>query len=485
MSTLYPDLSLTNFPSSVDQFMTFLNIVASDGPLIAQYQQAMKAGNTTLANQILTQIPQGTQKIITATDLNTLSQAMLAVERFYLTDIEPYVQNLQQSWLTTINQFSYKGVWQSGTSYVTNNLVSYTTSGLNLVYIALSDVPVGTAPTNQTYWRLLTIQGQEGQSGEGLSYRQEWNNSSIYSVNDSVTYDGALWMALQPSQNREPSSNPQYWKMVMSLETTAYPIQDTEPTNLQVDGLWFNTSNNPTKYYYLASLTNPATDDNIQLGYQAYDSQGNPLVGTYSGPPALSNPSTYEGLTPTVNGSDLRLSYTFNSAATVQNGSVINFDSPLSNFGNATAAQVQAGATFTSSNGIKLTGIGQFLNKFSSGNSANLSNVVYYEITNASNVLSSNKEITITSLDSLSSYSNILIIMPLVSTKYPLPEAPFASGALVGFLNDTFQWKNTSLTVINTTFYLNEQNILIMSNTAIFDQAITNWGVVPVIAIGF
>ena len=58
MSALYPDLSLTNFPSSLDQFMTFLNIVASDGPLIAQYQAAMEAGNQTQANQILAQMPQ-------------------------------------------------------------------------------------------------------------------------------------------------------------------------------------------------------------------------------------------------------------------------------------------------------------------------------------------------------------------------------------------------------------------------------------------
>ncbi len=381
MSALYPDLSLTNFPSSVDQFMTFLNIVASDGPLIAQYQQAMEAGNTTLANQILTQIPQGTQKIITATDLNTLSQAMLSVERFYLTDIKPYVQNLQQNWLSVINQFSYKGVWQSGSSYVTNNLVSYTVSGLNLVYIALSDVPVGTAPTNQTYWRLLTIQGQTGASGTGLSYRQEWSNSVAYSTNDAVTYDGSLWMALQPSQNREPSSNPQYWKMVINLETTTYPIQDTEPTNLQVEGLWFNTSNNPTKYYYLASLTSPATDANIQTGYQAYDSQGNLLSGTYSGPPALPNPSTYEGISPTVNGSDLRLSYTFDSSATVQNGTVVNFDSPLSNFGNATAADVVSGKTFTSSSGIKINGVANLIEvesgvcTYTSSNSNQLSNL--------------------------------------------------------------------------------------------------------------
>ena len=251
MSALYPDLPLTTFPSGgIDTFTTWINIVASDGPLIAQYQAAMEAGNQTQANQILAQIPQGTQKIITAIDLNKLTQAIQAVERFYKTDIKPYVQSQQENWLNIINQFSYKGVWQSGSSYVTNNLVSYTVSGLNLVYIAISSPPVGTSPANTQYWRLLTIQGQQGDSGEGLSYREEWANSNSYTINDAVTYNGAIWMAIQPNRNIEPSPNSQYWKLVMNLETTAYPIQDTVPTNLQAGGLWFNTSNNPTQYIY-------------------------------------------------------------------------------------------------------------------------------------------------------------------------------------------------------------------------------------------
>ena len=256
MSTLYPDLTLTNFPNNLDQFTTWLNIVASDGTLIAQYQAALQAGNQSQANQILAQIPQASQKIIGAMDLNTLSQAMLAIERFYLTDIEPYITQQQQTWLETIQQFSYEGIWQSGTSYVVNNLVSYTVSGLNLIYIATSSPPVGTQPTNTQYWRVLTIQGQAGASGEGLSYRQEWNSSTQYSTNDAVTYDGAIWMALQASQNRLPDSSPEYWQLVMNLETATYPIQATVPTNLQVDGLWFNTSNNPTQYIYSGDVDN-------------------------------------------------------------------------------------------------------------------------------------------------------------------------------------------------------------------------------------
>lgn len=279
MSALFPDL-ISSFPDAVDSFPTWFNIVATDGPLIQQYQSALQAGNTTLANQILAQIPQGTQKIIKASDLNLITSAMLAVERFYKDNIADYVSDKQESWLNIINQFSYQGTWSNGTSYVTNNIVSYTTSGLTLLFIATSNPPVGTVPTNTQYWRVLTIQGQQGPSGVGLSYRQEWNASAQYAVNDSVTYDGALWMALQPNQNTQPGTNSSYWEIVIIFEATTYPIQDTEPIVANAGSLWFNTQNNPTLYYYLEPLTNPAVSSDIASGKQAYDENGNLIIGT-------------------------------------------------------------------------------------------------------------------------------------------------------------------------------------------------------------
>lgn len=261
MSTLFPDL-ISSFPDSVDSFPTWFNIVATDGPLIQQYQSALQAGNTTLANQILAQIPQGTQKIIKASDLNLITSAMLAVERFYKDNIADYVSDKQAEWLSIINQFSYKGVWSSGTSYEVNNFVTYTTSGLTLVYLATATPPVGTVPTNTQYWRLLTIQGQQGISGEGLSYRQAWSNSASYQVNDAVTYDGAIWMALQVNQNTQPGTNISVWQEVISFDVATYPIQAAEPQGLAQGDLWFNTQGNPTNYYpqsYVDNLNNTIT----------------------------------------------------------------------------------------------------------------------------------------------------------------------------------------------------------------------------------
>ena len=282
MSVLYSDLSLTAFPGDIDSFTTWLDIIASDGALVLQYQQAMQTGNTVLANQILAQIPSASQKIIKATDLNKMTQAILAVERFYKTDVEPYIQEQQANWIEIIQRISYKDEGASGTTYEVNNFVSYTVSGATLIYLATSNPPVGTPPTNTNYWRLLSIQGQQGPSGEGVSYRQEWNSSTQYYTDDTVTYGGALWIATQNSQGQTPQSGSQYWELVMSLGLTTYPIQDSEPTGQEVGGLWFNTQVNPTNYYQLAALENPATAAQISAGYEAYNDDGEVITGTQS-----------------------------------------------------------------------------------------------------------------------------------------------------------------------------------------------------------
>lgn len=281
MSTLYEDLPLTNFPSDgVDTFPTYLNVTATDGPLIQQYMEAINAGNQVLANQILAQIPAAEQKVIKATDLNKVMQATLAVERFYKDDIYDYIAQEQQNWENIINQFTYKGIYSSGNTYQKYNMVGYTTNGSTLVYIAIQDVPTGNAPLNETFWRIMTIQGQEGEPGVGLSYRLEWNPATQYEPNQAVTYDGVLWMALQTNINVQPGTDDNIWEKVLDFTVATYPIQPTQPTNLPVGGLWFNTEGNPTQYYYLTPLQSPATAGEIGTGYQAYDSEGNVIMGT-------------------------------------------------------------------------------------------------------------------------------------------------------------------------------------------------------------
>ena len=73
----------TSFPSHTQLFPTMQDATSYDGALIKQYQAAMEAGNLTLARQILTQIPSGQNKVITADYLNTINDTVAAVEAYF------------------------------------------------------------------------------------------------------------------------------------------------------------------------------------------------------------------------------------------------------------------------------------------------------------------------------------------------------------------------------------------------------------------
>ena len=91
MSTLFPN-AIQNFPQMID-------LIASDGTLVQQYQIAMQAGNLTLAKQILDQIPNSQSKIITADYLNTINDTLVAVEKYFQVRYSPayVVSNTQPS----------------------------------------------------------------------------------------------------------------------------------------------------------------------------------------------------------------------------------------------------------------------------------------------------------------------------------------------------------------------------------------------------
>ena len=89
----------TSYPNSVQTFPQMIDLAASDGSLVQQYQTAMQAGNLTLAKQILAQIPNNQNKIITADYLNTINDTVVAVEKYFQARYSPayVVSNTQPS----------------------------------------------------------------------------------------------------------------------------------------------------------------------------------------------------------------------------------------------------------------------------------------------------------------------------------------------------------------------------------------------------
>lgn len=239
MSVLYPDLLNTNFPEQVQSFITMLNMTVSDADAVMGYQEAMRNGDITTAQRYFSQIANGEQKFITAEVMNTLMETCIALQRFYNSDIEPYINTKQASWETNVNRFTYLGSFDLSTQYVVNNFVAYGVNGVNTLFICISNPPVGTVPTNSTYWRQLTVRGLQGESGDGASFRYAWSSSETYYPEDIVTDENTVWVCTAENSNQKPSFGSSYWNAIYTAAQIVYPFQAEQPTSASLGYLWF------------------------------------------------------------------------------------------------------------------------------------------------------------------------------------------------------------------------------------------------------
>lgn len=239
MSISYPDLNLTTFPESVDVFIQMLDVVASDAAALTAYQEAMNAGNIIRANTALGTMVNSAQKLLTAEKINKIFDSVEALERFLATDIVPYVAQLQSDWQIEIDKFLYKGTYDSSMAYQKNNIVSYTVGAYTFLYLCTSNASAGVLPTNTLYWQRFTVVGLQGLSGEGMSFLWEWNNTTVYSVQDTVLYHNKLWGCVVSNDNSAPSESNPNWQLLVDISAAMYPVQAEQPAGQDAGEFWF------------------------------------------------------------------------------------------------------------------------------------------------------------------------------------------------------------------------------------------------------
>lgn len=239
MSTLYPDLVQTKFPNNLDDIVSLLNVNSSDSSNIRLFQQLIMDGNFSQAQVVLNSIQNADRKFIDAPYFNLIRDAILALERFYKSDIYPYLQEQQEIWKNSVGQLSFLGPYNPNVQYAKNNYVSYIVNGQETIFIAIDDPPLGTAPTDTRYWRPITVKGQRGPSGPGASFMYEWEAGEIYEPQDVVIYQNRWFIAKVQNQNQPPFVGSPYWDVVVQLISLVYPVQVPEPEGQDIGQLWF------------------------------------------------------------------------------------------------------------------------------------------------------------------------------------------------------------------------------------------------------
>ena len=242
MSATYPQYPHSKFPDELDSWETFLDVVASDAVLLSQYQQYVLAGDMENAQYIYQQIPNADRKFIGALVMNQFADAIMSLEQFYGDgDFVEYVTQKQNEWQAIVDQFSYIGVYNATTQYYKNNIVLYNVNGQNYLYINTYNgtTPVGTLPTNPSYWRIITIQGQQGEAGSATTFYFNWDSATEYHTNNVVAIGSSLYVALQDNVNNMPYVGSAYWERIFTAPQKHYPVQENQPEGAVSGDLWF------------------------------------------------------------------------------------------------------------------------------------------------------------------------------------------------------------------------------------------------------
>lgn len=241
MSALYPDLDFTNYPGQLDNISLKSNITnATDAQLVQQIQASIIAGDFSNASAIINANPQLNGKIFNANDYNQIRDAILALERFYDNDIYNYISEKHAEWIARIDQFNFKGVYSPTTQYLENNMVDYTTTEGTFLYLCWKQPDTGTPPTDTNYWRILTLRGERGLSGDGLSFAWLWDSTTEYNVNDVVVYNNKWWVSTQVQRGNQPQSGSDYWTEILTaLPAIQIPVQSAQPTDQIIGDQWY------------------------------------------------------------------------------------------------------------------------------------------------------------------------------------------------------------------------------------------------------
>lgn len=239
MSERYSDLGCTNFPESVDVITRMEDPnTPEDFRNMDIYYSYINNGNLEAAEEILSKDNDRLRHMLfDASKFNKLQDAVIAVERLFSEDIEDFISSVSD----------YKGIWSVGTQYGKYDVVSYTVNGATLWYIALqAGIPVGTLPTDTTYWGVVN---SKGDNGIGMTPKGVYNASTTYSQYDLVSYvsgsNAYIFYSLvdtNTGNTPNPEADTAYWaKMsLVSIDTTAAAVLQ----GVTINGKSYNDTNN-------------------------------------------------------------------------------------------------------------------------------------------------------------------------------------------------------------------------------------------------
>ena len=206
----------------------------ADDELKIQYYKAFLNGDVATAQNIYNDNPQLQGKVIEKDIFNQLLNGILTLEENYDTGVTQYLTNQLSKFQININELITMQTFSPITQYEINNFVLYN----DLFYFCYEKPPVGTLPTNTTYWLELGLKGDKGAYSLGVNYKGNWSNVIPYKTKDMVVYNNDLYVVISGNTNKNPSTNPDLWFKAVDIIPKIIYISITEPNGLTSGDIW-------------------------------------------------------------------------------------------------------------------------------------------------------------------------------------------------------------------------------------------------------
>lgn len=170
-------------------------------------------------------------KSSTAISLNVIRSLLLNLQNTHNEDINVKLEGLLESFDFEVGKLIDCGEYINDRKYEVFNSVYYTD---NKYYHCIQSPPVGTLPTNTTYWKELNLIGKKGASSLGIEWRDNWNQFAPYIIKDVVIYDGTLWIAVNANINSIPSDSNPNWLLLFQTENVVLPLGYNAQTEVKM-----------------------------------------------------------------------------------------------------------------------------------------------------------------------------------------------------------------------------------------------------------
>lgn len=208
----------------------------SNRNLMRQFSQYFREGYFSQALALIIDNEDIDSETVMPICFNMIHTALEYLQNLYYNSVEVKLAEDEQIFQIMINNYINKKEYQATQTYEMYNFVVYDKQ----VYMALKQTN-GNLPTDTEYWVLIGLKGEDGATSINVQLKNKWNKSTSYVVNDVVSYNNVLYVALKANSNVQPDTTPSTWQVFMKLPRARVIVSETEPTDeqLEVGGQWW------------------------------------------------------------------------------------------------------------------------------------------------------------------------------------------------------------------------------------------------------